>query len=104
MKTKLYLLFAILFIVSCNNNDELSDLSTQTDDKELDFKWDEVYRYNFNSKDDVPLDLPEFQAKTRAQTIQIGEETIYPSQNIVLSQFLQTGRWNEIFCKKVLTL
>lgn len=100
MKTKLYLLFAILFIVSCNNNDELSDLSTQTDDKELDFKWDEVYRYNFNSKDDVPLDLPEFQAKTRAQTIQIGEETIYPSQNIVLSQFLQTGRWNEIFCKK----
>lgn len=94
---------------SCQQNGEFMDepiekqaketLSPEMTD-EMTFKWDEVYRYNFKSKDNVPLDLPGVQTGTRASTIQVGEETIYPSQNIVLSQFLQTGRWNEIFCKK----
>lgn len=90
---------------SCQQDDELlnptikEDLSSKMSE-EIKFKWDDVYRYNFKSKDDVPLDIQEFQTETRASTIQIGEEAIYPSQNIVLSQFLQSGRWNEIFCKK----
>lgn len=91
------------FFASCDQNDEFANRSANVPTEAVgknEFKWDEVYRYNFKSEDDIPVDLPEFQSATRASTIQIGEEQIYPSQNIVLSQFLQSGRWNEVFCQK----
>lgn len=90
---------------SCEQDEEftnqLEDKSSEKIDEKK-FKWNEVYRYNFTSKDVIPMDIPDFQtvSGTKASTIQVGEEKIYPSQNIVLSQFLQTGRWNEVFCKK----
>jgi hypothetical protein len=89
--------------MSCDKNDDLSivpEKGTSQVAEEPSFKWDEVYRYNFKSKDDIPVDIPEYQNGTRASTMQIGEEKIYPSQNIVLTQFLQSGRWNEVACKK----
>ncbi len=99
MKKILYFVI-ILIATACSDDNDLNTTLIQESLEDSDFKWEEVYRYNFKTNNDVPTDINEFQAATRTSTIQIGEEAIYPSQNIVLSQFLQTGRWNEVFCNK----
>lgn len=48
--------------ISCEQNEEFTNQfqdksSERIDDKK--FKWNEVYRYNFTSKDVIPMDIVE---------------------------------------------
>lgn len=92
----LSILLGLLY--SCQNNDDM-DVDTPSTSS-LNDKWTDVYRYNFDSEDDAPVDLiPNVTPITRAYDVEVGDARVYPTQNIVHSQFKQEGRWNEIFCK-----
>lgn len=90
---------------SCQKNEDYiePDTTPGVDAKaNVNAKWDEVYRYNFGSNEDIPSGVisdTEGGSLTKGYDIQVGEPRVYPTQNIVHSQFRQTGAWNQIFCK-----
>lgn len=94
----IYLLILFGLFYSCQNNDDI-DVDTPSTSS-LSDKWTDVYRYNFDSEDDAPIELiPNTTPITRGYDTEVGEARVYPTQNIVHSQFKQFGEWNEIFCK-----